>query len=260
MTQEVKEEVERLLLSGERDEAIGYLRSTFNIGVRDATLLVETLEREMTIPESLVSASPPPGTSTTLDGPLKIQVAELLKSGRQSEAIGRVRQELNLGLKDALILIGEVAREQNPNTVSVNLTGCVKVVAKGLGVFLMVTSLIFLGVAVFLYFYQAQSIADSERVEGTVTEMRSLDTGESAPVIEFEWQGSKRLYASTFYSSPPDYYKGQELFLFVNREDPEDITLDTFAARWALIVGLSVPGAFFLLISIIILHFARRKF
>ena len=261
MTQEVKGEVRRLLISGERGKAIAYLETAFNISFHHASLLVETLEREIS-PSVTEAVVPPPSQQTpaTLDGSLKAEVMELLKTRRQSEAVRRVREKLNLGMKDALVLVGQVAREQNPNMVSFSPRGCLQVVARGLGIFLMVVSLLFLGIAAIIYFKQARSIASSDRVEGVVSEMKSLDTGESAPLLEFEWRGKKRSFESTFYSYPPDYEVGQRLFLFVNRDDPEDVTLDTFEDRWALIVGLSVPGGVFLLISIVILQFAKRKF
>ena len=51
-----------------------------------------------------------------------------------------------------------------------------------------------------------------------------------------------------------------ELSIFVPREEPDEIIIDSFAARYALIVGLAVPGTVLLLISIVFLHFGRRKF
>ena len=265
MTHEVKEKTEALLRSGERQKAIAYLQNTYNIQPAEAILLVETLEREEAIGvpdqvEDRAAIHPDPPATGRLPDPLRTEVAELLKSGRQSEALRHVRKELKIGMKEALMLVGEVAGAQNPGTISLNPMGCVRVVAKGVGIFLMVVSALFLVIAAILYFYRERSIANSERVAGVVTQMKSMDGEASAPVVEFEWKGRKRSYESTYYSYPPDYHQGQRLFLFVNPVDPEDIRLDTFEDRWALIVGLSVPGGFFLLISIVILYFTRRKF
>lgn len=260
MTQEVREAVENLLRSGEREKAIQYLQDKFNIATSDAALLVQTLEREEGILQSNNASPTTSDTSTTLDGALKTEVTELLSKGRQSDALRRVREELNVSFGKALALVREVAKAQNPNTVTFNPGGCIRMVAKSIAIFLMIVSLLFLVVAVVIYIYQLQSIDNSDRVEGIVKEMKEMDKDGSAPVVEFEWQGGKRSYESTFYSSPPDYHQGQRLFLFVDRDDPANVMLDTFADRWALIVGLSVPGAIFLLISIGILQFTRRKF
>ena len=265
MTHEVKEKTEALLRSGERQKAIAYLQDTYNIQPAEAILLVETLEREESIgvPDYIED-----GTATGQDvpvtgklpDPLRTEVAELLKAGRQSEALRRVREELKIGMKQALMLVGEVARAQNPGTGSINLMGCFRAVAKGVGIFLMVVSVLFLAIACSVYLFQERSISKSQRVAGVVTQMKVMEGEARAPVVEFEWQGRKRSYESTYYSNPPDYHTGQRVFLFVNPDDPDDITLDTFPDRWALIVGLSVPGTFFLIISIVILYFARRKF
>jgi hypothetical protein len=157
-------------------------------------------------------------------------------------------------------MVEGVAREVNPNYVSFNAIGCLQLVAKGIGIFLIIVSFVLLAAAGIVYLIQSQSISNSDRVEGVVAEMRSGDAEAAAPVVEYEWKGKKRTYESTFYSSPPDYQVGQHVFLFVNREDPDDVTIDTFIDRWALIVGLAVPGAVILAISIVFLYFGRRKF
>jgi hypothetical protein len=90
--------------------------------------------------------------------------------------------------------------------------------------------------------------------------MRSNGTSASAPVVEFEWRGEKRSYQPNYYSSPPNYEVGQQVALFVNRDDPEDVTIDSFTDRWALIVGLSAPGAIVFAVSIVFLYFGKRKF
>ena len=260
MTGEVKDHVERLLRSGERVQAIQYLRDSFNISQEEAGILVEALERETGTTGHQVATPSPATVTTTLDGPLKAEVAGLLKTGRKLDAVQVVRKKLHVGLTEALVLVGEVAREANPNAVSFNATGCAQLVARGLGIFLMIVSVFFLGAGAIIYFLQSQSIGNSDRVAGLVTEMKTLDNGASAPVVAYEWKGNKRSYESTYYSSPPDYQVGQSVFLFVNRDDPEDIILDTFSDRWALMVGLGVIGGFLLLVSIVFIYFARRKF
>ena len=81
-----------------------------------------------------------------------------------------------------------------------------------------------------------------------------------APVIEYEWKGKLRSHESHTYSSPPDYKVGEAVSLFVNREDTGDVIIDTFADRYALIVGLGFIGGVLCLISIVFLYFGRRKF
>ena len=259
MTNEIKAEVQELLRAGNRLKAIEYLKDCYNISIPDATILVDALERETAIADENIRGSQTT-TTTTLDGTLKFEVAELLKTGRKLQAVQHVRARLQLGLREALGMVEEVAREVTPGYTSFNIAGCLQTVAKGIGYFVMVVALMFLAAAVITYFVQERSINTSDRVTGLVNEMRFLDTGESAPVVLFEWQGEKHLYQSTHYSNPPDYAVGQAVSVFVNRDDPEDVTLDTFSDRWSLIVGFGIIGSGLMLISIVFLYFGRRKF
>ncbi|MEX2233612.1 MAG: DUF3592 domain-containing protein [Cyclobacteriaceae bacterium] len=259
MTIEARQEVEKFLRAGERLRAVQYLNNTFNISLQDAELLVAALEQEIGI-NAEATAVPATTSTTTLDGPLKAEVTQLLQTGRKLDAVKSVRKNLHVGLKEALVMVEEVAREANPNYVSFNLTGCLQVAAKGLGIFLMIVSIMFLAAAGIIYYLQEQSISNSDRVSGEVTEMKTIDTGGSAPVVSYEWSGKRRTYESNYYASPPDYQVGQTVSLYVNRDDPDDILIDTFVNRYALIVGLLVPGAVLLLISIGFLYFAKRKF
>src|SRR5688572_14423760 len=114
MTQEVKEAVEKLLRSGERERAIAHLQTTFNISVQDASLLIETLEREIGI---ITTSAPEPAVETVsgLDGQTKAEVAQLLETGRKMEAVKLARERQRIGLREALTKVEEVAREMNPN-------------------------------------------------------------------------------------------------------------------------------------------------
>lgn len=258
MTSEAKKEVERLLQAGQKIRAIKYLNDTFNISLQDSKILVEALEQEMAMnPGDPVAPSP---SATTLDGPLKAEVVRLLQTRRKLEAVKYVKKHLNIGLKEALMMVEEVAKENNPNYVLFNATGCLRGVAKGIGIIFGFVGIIFLGTAGFIFYFQSQSIHNSDLVTGKVTEMQYLDEGGSAPVVEYEWKGKKRSYQSNSHSTPPDYQVGETVSLYVNREEPNEIVLDTFADRYALIVGLGVIGTVLSLISLLFFYFASRKF
>lgn len=215
---------------------------------------------------------------------VKEKVERFLRAGERDHGIKYLQNTFNISSQDAGVLVDALENEISPapsaapvrpddpattrpdvskvvvQIIRTEASGCLQTVAKGLGVFLMIISIVFLVAAATIYFLQSMSINKSDRVIGVVREMRSNDNGASAPVLEFEWRGNKRSYESTYYSMPPEYHLGEEVFLFVNRDDPEDITIDTFIDRWALIVGLSVPGAVIFLISIGFLYFGKRKF
>jgi hypothetical protein len=61
-----------------------------------------------------------------------------------------------------------------------------------------------------------------------VTEMYYVDEGGGAPVMQYEWRGKKHSYASRTYSSPPEYEVGQIISLYVNREEPDEISSTRF--------------------------------
>ncbi|MEO5603923.1 MAG: hypothetical protein ABIR06_23610 [Cyclobacteriaceae bacterium] len=201
MTSEAKQEVARLLLAGEKTSAIQYLSDTYTISLQDAKLLVETLEAEMST-SSIVSANPIIKSSTALDGKLKGEIILLLKTKGKIEAIKYVKKTLNIPLKEALMMVGEVARETNPNYAADNARGCLRGVSKGLGIFFGFVALLFVGSAGVIFYSQTQSIGNSDLVTGQVAEMRHIEEGGSAPVIQFEWKGMKRTYLSNTYSSP----------------------------------------------------------
>jgi ribosomal protein L7/L12 len=259
MTVEARQEVEKLLRAGERNRAIQYLNNTFNISLQDSELLVAALEQQLSLNAESI-ASTQSTQETTLGGNLKAEVSDLLQKGRKLDAVKSVRQQLHVGLKEALTMVEEVAREMNPNYVAFNPAGCLRTVAKAIGIFLMVVALMFLSGAAIAYFFQDQSIKKSDLVQGEITEMKYLETGESAPVITYDWNGKTQSYESNYYTSPPDFKPGQAVSLYINREEPGEVIINSFSDRYAVIVGLGIIGGVLLAVSIVFIYFARRKF
>lgn len=262
LTSEAKQEAEKLLRSGDRQGALQYLTGTFDISSRAARVLLEALEEEIKLREDASSGSSS-GAPAVCHAKMKLVIGQFLAQGRKLEAVKYVRHSMNFELREALITVDKVGREISPEYASTNITGlagCLRVIAKGLGAFLLFVSLLFLAAAGIVHYFQSQSISQSDRVAGKVTKMKSLDSDASAPVIKYEWHGKLRSHESHTYSSPPEYEVGQAVSLFVNRENAEDVIIDTFADRYALIVGLALIGCVLCLISIVFLYFGRRKF
>jgi ribosomal protein L7/L12 len=259
MTSEAKQEVEKLLHDGQKSQAVQYLSNTFQVSLDDARMLVETLEMEIAA-RTPVASTTQFNSGTTLDGPVKQEVIRLLEQRQKIEAVKYVKNHLRTGLKEALLWVEEVARETDPNYSAFNATGCVRGFIKAIGVFLAFVALMFfIGTAV-IYYFQERSVSRSDLVEGKVTEVQYLEEGQAAPVISFQWKGKQRSYASNTYSDPPDYRVGQAIPIYVNREEPDDVLINTFEDRYALLVGLGVIGAVFGGFAIVCLYFARAKF
>jgi phosphatidylglycerophosphatase A len=77
----------------------------------------------------------------------------------------------------------------------------------------------------------------------------------SAPVIEYEWDGKKWLYASKTYSTPPAYSVNEQIPIYLNRvKNPGEIIIDTFLGRWFLIALFGFLGLMFFCIPLLIYH------
>lgn len=260
ITTEAKNEVQRLLQQHQKIAAIKYLCDTFGVSLQESKILVEAVEKELSTTSQPVSAAIGGQTSTALSGALKAQVISLLLANKKIDAVKLVKTELNTGLKNALILVEEVDKETNPNYRSVSLgKGCL---GGGFGLFSTIFGLIgllLLGIAGIIYYYQQRTIENSNTVTGVVVDFRTKNSGTTSPVIAYEWQGEKKLYYSSAYSNPPAYDMNEEVQMFVNRTDPNDVVVNTFTDRWLAITIVGGLGSFFLLFGALFM-FAGRKF
>ena len=118
---------------------------------------------------------------------------------------------------------------------------------------------LFLSVAGYIFYSQNQSIGKSDLVTGQVIRMKTNGDGMAAPVFEYEFDGRKWLHASSTYSSPPAYEVNEEVPIYVNREDPADITVDTFSDRWFLISIFGFMGLVFTGIPVLVASLVRRR-
>lgn len=261
ITTEAKNEVQRLLRLHRKIEAIKYLRDTFSVSLQESKILVEAVEKELLTTNSTIpSTSAERSFSTTLDGPLKAQVISLLLENKKIEAVKIVKTELSTRLKEALVLVEKVDKEINPNYRSVNLgTGCL---GGGFKVFTLIfgsIGLLLIGIAGLVYYFQNQTIENSDTIQGVVVDFSAKSGGTVAPVIAYIWNGEKKLYYSSAYTNPPAYEMDERVYIFVNRSDPEDVVVDTFSDRWLAITIVGGLGSFFLLFCALFM-FAGRKF
>jgi len=258
ITKETKEEVKRLLASGQKLQAIQYLTDTFQISSQEANVLVEAVEREE---EANVQESPAFSVSSTaLSGDLKTQVEQLLRANKKMEAIKLVSARTESGLKAALDLVEEVEKEINPNFKRAG--GCVGGGFKLISIFFFAVSFLLLGGAGLTYYYEEESIEKSDLTKGKVISLEPNNDNDGtetyAPVVSYVWNGQERTYRSTMYSYPPAYEVGEEVELFVNREDPEKVYINSFADRWLMVTILGGIGSFFLIFAIILSVVSRK--
>lgn len=251
ITQEAKQEVQQLLAAGQKQHAVQYLKDTFQISDAEANALVNALENES---QSLKSSS------TTLTGELKTRVIEFLKVNKKMEAIRYVREQTEAQLKTALELVEEVEKEINPHFKSAG--GCVGGIFKLVAIFFFGVSFLLLGGAAFSYFMEEASIKNSNLIKGRVISLTPSEDNDGtetyAPVVRYTWNEKERTYHSNMYSYPPAYEVDEQVELYVNREDPDNVYINSFSDRWLVVTILGGIGSVFLIIAIILTVIGRK--
>jgi ribosomal protein L7/L12 len=262
ISSEAKKEVERYLLRGQKIEAVKYLRDSFGVTLEEAKILVDTLEGQLNVPNDSQQSDSPDHSSeqdTALDGPLKAKVISLLQVNQKIVAVKEVKEALGVSLKEALQLVDEVQQAVQPDFKASQFTS--NATRTGATIFKLIFGLIgvtFMLIAVVIYYNQSQTISTSDRVTGHVIDFVYSDGG-SAPIIEYPWQGTTKLYRSTTYSTPPAYDQDEEVTVFVNRNDADDAIVDTFSDRWFVIFIFGLIGFIFTAITTGVI-FAGRSF
>jgi ribosomal protein L7/L12 len=266
ISREAKKEVERFLREGRKIAAIKHLRDYYGLSLSQSKVIVEDLEQNGD--DGPVAASFPDG-SPNADEILKAEIKRLLAGGKKIQAIKLAKDTLRIRLNGAKVWVDDIEREMNPNHRPLHgvarpyRTGATgRALHSGAGGILMgafiALGLLFMGGATYVYLRQSQSIQQSDLIKGKVVSMQQNNEGMSAPVIAYEWHGTKRVYSSKTYSSPPAFSVDEEVPVYVNRQDPDNITVDTFSERWLLMFILSVLGAFFVGIPLLIMYFTTR--
>jgi ribosomal protein L7/L12 len=263
ITSEAKQEVVRLLNSGQKIEAVKYLQETFQISLSDAKTLVEAVEAEMNLPVNTIETIPtntPAASETELWGPLKEEVKTLLIAGKKIEAVKLVRVQFRKGLKEALDMVEVVQKEIDPSLLPASSrSGCAGNLFKIVAAIFGFVTFILLGIAALIYYMDQDEISKSDRIQATVVDLRESDDGMFTPVIRYQYNGREHEYTSNFASNPPDYAINEVVFVYVNRENPEKVIIDSFSDRWLGLIIVAGLGLFFGFFTII-LAFAGRRF
>ena len=247
MPREAIKEVERFLRDGRKIAAIKYLQDSHRLSLNQAKILVNALEPKTEIPES-INISP--------DEVLKADLKALLESGKKIEAIKKAKETLGLRLPGAKVWVEDIEREMNSKgrpvtTGGENSTNILLWSFTAIG-------LVMIGVATYVYYNQSLFIQHSDLIKGKVISLQDNAEGMSAPVIEYEWRGDKKVYTSSIYTSPPAFTVNEGVPVYVNRQNPGDIVVDTFSERWLLIFILGCVGGLFVGIPMLIIYFSPR--
>jgi hypothetical protein len=177
----------------------------------------------------------------------KAHVRNLLKEGKRILAIKYLSTHFALGLKDAKKMADLIERDIIADGGEIgaakdrsipDLSGCF------IGKLFKIISLVFFGIAIYFLVDDFQLISNAKEVIGTVV------SNPSKPIFEYHLDGEKFNYEATVSSNPPSYYIGEEVSMFVNPNQPDEVLINTFTDRWLVTVILGSMGFVFLLVGV----------
>lgn len=253
MTQEAREEVEKLIRQGNKLLAIKYLHDTFHVSLQEGKMLVEALENEIQAKDGASKLH----SFSSLEGDDRIIIENFIRQKKKIEAVKYVHKKFNLGLKESVLQVELIQKEIDPHFVPSTGSGCKAGMLCIFGFIFGFVGLLLLGVGILLYAINAEIVKDENKTEGIVTALSG--SGTVAPTFSYTWKGQSYEYVSTLASSPPAFDLHERVALYVNPEKPEEIVVDTFSERWLAITIFVCIGGVFTFLSIIF-FFSSRKF
>jgi ribosomal protein L7/L12 len=247
LSSEAKQEVERLVQAGRKIDAIKYLQVSFKVSFEEALSLAEAVQTELKASQAWnveqgASETIASQETSILSGLQKSNVIQMIADDQKLEAVKYVRAQTDLGLAEAKLIVDEIESEL-PALIKPHKTKP----SASLSIFILVfgaIAMLLFGFAAIIFYNQYQSIATSDMVKARVIDFR-YSKGAAAAIVSYEWHGETKKYYSNGYSNPPANELGEEVELFVNRNDPTDAMINSFTDRWLGITILSGMGLVF---------------
>lgn len=250
--QQAKEQIERFLADGDKLGAIRHLRDNYKFSLDESRRLVDALQAQYVPKETPTAGSLP---DSPLDDLSRAHIAQLIAKGEKIDAVKFAKERFQLNLKDAKQMV-EGVRKQSRNTRKMWHNDSP---AHWILLIFGVLGAAFTAVTCGLFISQTRTLEKSELITGRIVDMRSRGKGLKAPVIEYEWNGQRWLYASTAYSSLELYELNEEIPVYVNTEDPHVVIPDTFLDRWMGIGILGTIGVCFIIGPLLVYFIAFRR-
>ena len=185
----------------------------------------------------------------------KTTTKNLIIEGKSIEAIKYVRKELNLDLKTAMRLVKGIRETIDPallKTTSSFGTQFAPRSSKLIPVIFGIIGLAMLGAGFYVFSSQQRIINQEHKTLATVV------SNPSSPLFEYEFNGQVFNYQSSTSSNPPSYFTGEQVGVYIDANDPNNIIIDTFTDRWLLIVILAAIGSSFLGVSLLMLYLNKK--
>lgn len=184
----------------------------------------------------------------------KTKIRKLLTDNKKLDAVKLARQELNLGLKDALHLAEAI---QAGEDIRLNTFQKSPFSSGRFGnsdtAFSLFTK-IFLGIGILLWaiagvlaYNTENNIADSQQVPGTVVD---FETGSGyIPIVAYTYNNERRQVRGTVSSSPPAYELGEQVGVLISNSPSKPVLINSITELWFAPIILGFIGLVFLFIG-----------
>lgn len=205
---------------------------------------------------------------------IKEKISGLVFSGKKEEALkliqdkyGASRTEaeklLQLALKESVSSLKFFSILKSQSERINNGMGCKQTIFKYVGISMGFIGIPPLLIAIAAYFYMDQQIKDGELTIGIVVELRPyVEYGKPTdytPIIDYEFNGKPYSMEAPVYSDSPEFSLGEQVELYVDRDDPDSVLINTFTQKWFMVILIGSFGGFFTIGMIVFLFLSRTS-
>ena len=197
---------------------------------------------------------------------IKEELGNLVFSGKKQEAIELLQkryratpeeaeQLLKLAIKESYTPTQVIKRFMASTPKSADGRGCQQQAFHMIAIMFGFLAIPLLLISIAMYFYNDYQIKHSNLVIGKVTAINTYTSyGEDPqlfPVITYRVGVHQFDFEAPVYSDTPAFEVGEEVELFVRKDDPESVIINTFTQRWFMIILIAPFGLLFLVLMII---------
>jgi len=112
------------------------------------------------------------------------------------------------------------------------------------------------GLAVFFFMKKQQQLDNSYLASGVVIDF-VINEG-FAPVISYEIGGAPYEFISSIYSTPPAFDLNETVEIYVDKADPNNIIINSFANKWLIVTIFASFGLVFDLIGLVVMKLKSK--
>ncbi len=97
-----------------------------------------------------------------------------------------------------------------------------------------------------IYLYRDQQISESSIVAGIVTELKPYhsygEPVEYTPIISYEVNNQNYTIEALVYGDTPEFEEGESVALYVHRDNPNVVIINTFTQKWFMVILIGSIG------------------